>query len=73
MYIANRVISGFAPMHLPMIFGSNASLTIKDFVNGDFTSGEVKYDLSNGGVGYEVTDHLSDEVVKFVEDRITSK
>ena len=53
--------------------GEGLFLTIKDFVNGDFTSGETKYDLSNGGVGYEVTRHLSDEVIKFVEDRITSK
>ena len=50
--------------------GSGLSLTIKDFVDGSFTSGEVKYDLSNGGVGYETTKHLSDEVVKFVEDKI---
>ena len=53
--------------------GEGLSLTVKDFVDGNFTSGEVKYNLSNGGVGYEVTDHLSDEVMKFVEDRIASK
>jgi len=50
--------------------GEGLSLTIKDFVDGNFTSGEVKYDLSNGGVGFEKTDLLSDEVIKFVEDKI---
>ena len=50
--------------------GEGLSLTIKDFVDGKFTSGEVKYDLSNGGVGFEKTDLLSDEVIKFVEDKI---
>ena len=53
--------------------GEGLKLTIKDFVDGNFTSGEVKYDLSNGGVGFEKTDLLSDEVIKFVEDKITSK
>ena len=52
--------------------GEGLKLTIKDFVDGEFTSGEVKYDLSNGGVGYEATKHLSDEVVKFVEDKLAS-
>ena len=51
--------------------GAGLELTIKDLVEGNFRGGEaIKYDLSNGGVGYEVTDHLSDEVVKFVEDKI---
>ena len=52
--------------------GEGLSLTIKDFVDGNFTSGEVKYDLSNGGVGFEKTDLLSDEVIKFVEDKINN-
>ena len=51
--------------------GTGLELTIKDLVEGNFKGGEaIKYDLSNNGVGYEVTDHLSDEVVKFVEDKI---
>ena len=51
--------------------GTGLELTIKDLVEGNFRGGEaIKYDLSNGGVGYEITDHLSDEVVKFVEDKI---
>ena len=51
--------------------GTGLELTIKDLVEGNFKGGEaIKYDLSNGGVGYEVTRHLSDEVVRFVEDKI---
>ena len=53
--------------------GEGLKLTIKDFTEGKFTSGEVKYDLTNGGVGFEKTDLLSDEVIKFVEDKLTSK
>ena len=51
--------------------GKGLELTIKDLVEGNFKGGEaIKYDLSNGGVGYETTKHLSDEVIKFVEDKI---
>ena len=51
--------------------GTGLELTIKDLVEGNFKGGEaIKYDLSNGGVGYEVTRHLSDEVIRFVEGRI---
>ena len=51
--------------------GTGLELTIKDLVEGNFKGGEaIKYDLSNGGVGYEITNHLSDEVIKFVEDKI---
>ena len=51
--------------------GTGLELTIKDLIEGNFKGGEaIKYDLSNAGVDYEVTDHLSDEVIKFVEDRI---
>ena len=53
--------------------GEGLKLTINDFVNGEFTSGEVKYDLSNGGVGFEKTDLLSDEIIKYVEDKLNSK
>ena len=46
---------------------------IKDLVDGKFEGGKVKmFDLSNGGVGFEVTDHLSDDIVKYVEDKIKS-
>ena len=44
---------------------------IKDFQDGNFTSGEVKYDLSNNGVGYENTKHLSEDMIKYVENKIT--
>ena len=53
--------------------GEGLKLTIKDYIEGNFNGGnEVKYDLSNGGVGYELTDHLSDDIVKYVEDKIKS-
>ncbi len=51
--------------------GEGLKLTIKDTVEGNFNGGkEVKYDLSNNGVGYEKTDLLSDEVIEFVEKKI---
>ena len=51
--------------------GEGLKLTIKDTLEGNFNGGnEVKYDLSNSGVGFEVTKHLSDEVIKFVEDKL---
>ena len=53
--------------------GEGLKLTINDFINGEFTSGEVKYDLSNGGVGFEKTDLLSNEIIKYVEDKIKNK
>ena len=53
--------------------GEGLKLTINDFVNGEFTSGEVKYDLSNGGVGFEKTNLLSDEIIKYVEDKLNKK
>ena len=53
--------------------GEGLKLTINDFINGEFTSGEVKYDLSNGGVGFEKTDLLSDEIIKYVEDKLNKK
>ena len=52
--------------------GEGLKLTIKDFVDGKFTSGEVKYDLSNNGVGFEKTYLLSDELIKYVEDKINN-
>jgi basic membrane protein A len=46
---------------------------IKDLVDGKFEGGKVKmFDLSSQGVGYELTDHLSDDIVKYVEDKIKS-
>ena len=47
---------------------------IKDLVENKFEGGKVKmFDLSNGGVGYELTDRLPQEVIDFVEDKINSK
>ena len=46
-------------------------LTIKDLVDGNFTSGEVKYDLSNNGVGYEDTKHITNEIKQFINDKLS--
>lgn len=53
--------------------GEGLKLTVKDYTEGKFEGGEVKYDLSNGGVGYEKTNLLSDEIIKFVEEKINNK
>ena len=54
--------------------GTGLALTIKDLVDENFKGGtKTIYSLANNGVGYEVTDNLSDEVIKFVEDKLTSK
>lgn len=51
--------------------GNGLKSTIKDAMEGNFNGGnEVKYDLTSGGVGYELTKHLSDEVIEFVNSRI---
>ena len=68
-YLAPEYIITSALKHV----GEGLKLTINDFVNGEFTSGEVKYDLSNGGVGFEKTDLLSDEIIKYVEDKLNKK
>ena len=47
---------------------------IKDLVEDKFEGGKVKmFDLSNQGVGYELTDLIPQDVVDFVEDKIKSK
>ena len=51
--------------------GVGVELIGLDLINGEFKGGEVKmFDLSNGGVGFEKTDLLSDEVVKYVEEKL---
>ena len=51
--------------------GEGIKLTIKDTLDGNFNGGnEVKYDLSNNGVGYEKTNLLPNEVIEFVESKI---
>ena len=50
--------------------GEGLKLTIKDYIDGNFTSGEVKYNLSNGGVGYEKTDLIPNDIVEYVEGKI---
>lgn len=54
--------------------GEGVKLSIKDFTEGNFNGGnEVRYDLSNGGVGFEKTDLLSEDVIKYVEEKLKSK
>lgn len=51
--------------------GVGVEATIKDLVEGNFKGGQAKiFDLSNGGVGYEKTKLIPEEVVKFVESKI---
>ena len=51
--------------------GVGVELTIQDLVNEQFEGGKVKmFDLSNGGVGYEITDHLSEDLIKYVDSKI---
>ena len=50
--------------------GEGLKLTIKDYVDNNFTAGEVKYNLTNGGVGYEKTDLIPSDIVEYVEGKI---
>ena len=50
--------------------GEGLRMTIEDYVNGDWTGGEVRYNYSNNGVGFEKTDLLSDDLIKYVEERL---
>lgn len=44
--------------------------TIKELIDGTLKCGEASiYNLSNNGVGYEQTTHLSDDIIKFIEDK----
>ena len=54
--------------------GTGLEITIKDLTEGKFKGGEATvYDLSSGGVGYEVTDHLSDELIEYVDNKLENK
>ena len=51
--------------------GTGLELTIKDLIEGNFEGGQAKiYDLSNGGVGFEKTNLLSDDLIEYVENKI---
>ena len=50
--------------------GEGVKLTIKDLLEDNFTGGLVQYNLSNGGVGYELTDLIPQDVIDFVEEKI---
>ena len=54
--------------------GTGLEITIKDLTEGKFKGGEATvYDLSSGGVGYEVTDHLSVDLIEYVDSKLESK
>lgn len=51
--------------------GVGVHTTIKDTLEGDFKGGEVKmFDLSNNGVGFEKTDLIPEETIKYVENKL---
>ena len=50
--------------------GTGLYLTINDFINGEFTSGNVKYDLNNGGVGFEKTNLIPSSILEYVESKM---
>jgi basic membrane protein A len=54
--------------------GTGLEITIKDLTEGKFKGGEATiYDLSSGGVGYEVTEHLSVDFIEYVDSKLESK
>ena len=54
--------------------GTGLETTIKDLTEGKFKGGEATiYDLSSNGVGYEITDHLSDELIEYVDNKLENK
>ena len=54
--------------------GTGLELTIKDLIDDNFKGGtKTIYSLSNNGVGYEVTEHLSSEVIEFVNKKLEEK
>ena len=51
--------------------GQGLKAVIKDTVDGNFTGGQVRmFDLTNEGVGYELTDLIPQDVVDFVNSKI---
>lgn len=54
--------------------GTGVELTIKALQENTLIGGEpIYYDISNEGVGFEKTNHLSDELIQYVEERLKSK
>lgn len=54
--------------------GTGVKSAIKDIVDGSFKGGQVKmFNLENGGVGYEETALISDDVKAFVDEKINKK
>lgn len=54
--------------------GTGVKTTIGELVNGNFEGGQAKvFDLSNGGVGYEDTALIPDDVKAFVNEKINNR
>ena len=54
--------------------GTGLEITIKDLTEGKFKGGEATiYDLSTGGVGYEITEYLSNELIEYVDNKLENK
>ena len=54
--------------------GTGVKLTIKDLVDGNFKGGQAKvFDFTNGGVGYEDTALIPDDVKAFVNEKINNR
>ncbi len=53
---------------------TGVELTIGDLVEGKFNGGKTSiFDLSNGGVGYEKTKLIPEDVIDFVDKKINNK
>ena len=50
--------------------GQGLKLSIKDYVDGNFKGGQIRYDLTTGGVGFEKTDLIPQDVIEFVESKM---
>ena len=51
--------------------GTGVEIITKDLIDGNFKGGQVKmFDLSNCGVGFEKTELLQEDLVKYVEDKL---
>ena len=50
--------------------GVGVELTIKDLVENNFKGGEAKiFDLTNNGVGYEITDSLPKNLIEYIDNK----
>jgi len=84
--IQRRDSAGFFPLHVLYFYsiqyktsalkniGTGLEITIKDLTEGKFKGGEATiYDLSSGGVGYEITEHLPSDIVEYVNKKLEGR